>query len=43
MKKNHWYPVKNQSLAIYARDAGFDLAMYDEYSPQVQLELLLRP
>lgn len=42
MQKNHWYPVKNQSLAVYARRAGFDLAMYNEYSEQVQLELRSR-
>ena len=36
MKKNHWYAVKGQSLAIYARPAGFDLAMYDDYDPTVQ-------
>lgn len=42
MKKNHWYPVRNQSLAIYARLAGFDLAMYDEYSAKVQKELRAR-
>ena len=42
MQKNHWYPVKNQSLAVYARRAGFDLAMYNEYSEQVQLELRAR-
>ena len=27
MKKNHWYAVKGQSLAIYARNAGFDLTI----------------
>jgi hypothetical protein len=32
MKKNHWYEVRNQSLAIYARNAGFDLAVYHDYS-----------
>ena len=42
MKKNHWYHVKNQSLAVYARQAGFDLAMYSEYSEPVQLELRAR-
>lgn len=42
MKSNHWYPVKNQSLAIYARQAGFDLAMYHQYHEQVQLELRAR-
>jgi hypothetical protein len=42
MKNNHWYPVKNQSLAIYARRAGFDLGMYNEYSKDVQFELRAR-
>ena len=32
MKKNTWYPVKDQSLAIYARNAGFDLTVYSQYS-----------
>lgn len=36
MKKNHWYAVKRQSLAIYARDAGFDLAVYHDYPETVQ-------
>ncbi len=39
MKRNHWYSIKNQSLAIYTRNAGFDLAIYDEYSSEVQKEL----
>lgn len=42
MKSNTWYPVKNQSLAIYARRAGFDLAMYNEYKTEVQIELRAR-
>lgn len=40
--KNNWYAVKNQSLAVYARHAGFDLAIYDDYGPQVQAELRKR-
>ncbi len=39
MKNNHWYSVKGQSLAVYTRYAGFDLAMYGDYSEQVQAEL----
>lgn len=39
MKPNHWYSVRGQSLAIYARNAGFDLAMYDDYDESVQIEL----
>lgn len=42
MKKNNWYAVKNQSLAVYARNAGFDLAVYHDYSEQVQIELRKR-
>lgn len=39
MKPNHWYSVRGQSLAIYARSAGFDLAMYEEYEKSVKTEL----
>lgn len=39
MKNNHWYSLKNQSLAIYTRDAGFDLSMYEQYSVQAKKEL----
>lgn len=42
MKKNNWYAVKNQSLAVYARNAGFDLAVYHDYSEAVQMELRKR-
>ena len=42
MEKNNWYSVKNQSLAVYARYAGFDLAVYHEYSKEVQKELRSR-
>lgn len=42
MKKNHWYAVKGQSLAVYARNAGFDLALYDDYDKRVQVELRKR-
>lgn len=42
MRNNTWYQVKNQSLAVYARRAGFDLAMYDDYGGAVQLELRAR-
>src|SRR3546814_1501863 len=42
MKRNCWYSVPNQSLAIYARNAGFDLAVYSEYSKGVQAELRRR-
>src|ERR1700674_2510719 len=39
MEKNTWYTVRGQSLAVYARNAGFDLAVYDKYSEEVQAEL----
>ena len=42
MKKNTWHTVKNHSLAIYARDAGFDLAMYESYDKAVQDALRAR-
>lgn len=42
MKKNHWYKVGNQSLTVYARNAGFDFAIYDEYSDEVKTELRKR-
>lgn len=42
MTRNMWYTVPNQSLAIYARNAGFDLAVYDDYSNRVQSELRRR-
>ena len=42
MKKNQWYTVRNQSLAVYARQAGFDLAIYSQYSKEVQAELRRR-
>ncbi len=42
MKRNHWYAVRNQSLAVYARTAGFDLAMYHSYSDKAKTELRKR-
>jgi len=39
MKRNQWYPIKNQSLAVYARNAGFDISVYDHYSKPVKKEL----
>ena len=39
MKKNHWFKVGSQNLAVYARNAGFDLAVYDKYSNQVKSEI----
>jgi hypothetical protein len=42
IEKNHWYAVNGQSLAVYARQAGFDLAIYDDYGPEVRAELRKR-
>lgn len=39
LKPNHWYKIGRQSLAVYARNAGFDLAIYDEYSAAIQREI----
>ena len=36
METNQWYAVRGQSLAVYARDAGFDLAVYHDYPESVQ-------
>ena len=41
-ENNRWYTVKGQSLAVYARTAGFDLAVYPEYSKPIQEELRKR-
>jgi hypothetical protein len=40
--ENTWYWVRDQSLAIAARNAGFDLAVYNDYSAIVQDELRKR-
>lgn len=37
--ENKWLWVKKQSLATAAREAGFDLAMFNEYSEDTQKEL----
>jgi hypothetical protein len=34
-----WLKVSNQSLALAAREAGFDLTVYENYSPSVQAVL----
>lgn len=39
IKKNHWYSLRRQSLAAYARIAGFDLSVFSDYSPKVRAEL----
>lgn len=41
-EKNQWYIIKNQSLAVYARNAGFDLAVYEDYLESVREELKKR-
>ena len=42
MNKNQWYGLRRQSLAVYARNAGFDLSIFHEYSKAVQEELRKR-
>jgi hypothetical protein len=42
IEDNTWCWVRDQSLAIAARNAGFDLAVYNDYSPNVQEELRKR-
>jgi len=42
IKPNHWYVIKNQSLARFAKYAGFDLALYDVYSAAARQELRKR-
>ncbi len=38
-----WYPkIRNQSLALAVREAGFDLTMFDEYSDDTQIEIRKR-
>lgn len=39
IQTNHWYGLRRQSLAVYARNAGFDLSIFNEYSKTVQAEL----
>jgi len=39
---NDWVLIENQSLATAAREAGFDLAMYDQYRTQTKAELRTR-
>jgi len=36
--KNTWYKLRNQNLAVFMRDSGFDMAMYTKYSHAVQVE-----
>src|SRR5690606_10357216 len=38
LKSNHWYSIPRQNLAIFMREAGFDLAVYDLYSNSVKTE-----
>lgn len=42
IKNNHWYALKDQSLAVYTRNAGFDLAVFKDYSEPVRSELKKR-
>ena len=38
-KKTRWVKIKNQNLAVHTRHAGFDLAMYSDYSTDTKIEL----
>lgn len=40
--RNSWIVLRNLSLASYVRDAGFDLSIYESYSPAVRRELKKR-
>jgi len=42
IKENTWFTIRKQSLAVAARDAGFDLAIYEQYSEEVKTELRKR-
>ena len=42
IKQNQWYSIHRQSLAVAARNAGFDLAIFNDYSVTVQAELRKR-
>lgn len=42
METNEWVEIKSQSLAVFTRNAGFDLALYYQYSSEVQEELRYR-
>lgn len=38
-----WYPkIRNQSLALAVREAGFDLTMFDQYAEETQIEIRKR-
>lgn len=41
--KVEWYPkIKDQSLALAVREAGFDLTMFEEYSEETKAEVRKR-
>jgi len=39
MKEIEWMLLRDQSLALAAREAGYDLTMFDDYSPETQEQL----
>src|SRR5215469_16791064 len=41
-RENEWLRIRKQSLAVYMRNAGFDLAIFSEYSEDVQKEARTR-
>ena len=36
--RNKWFNLGNQNLSVFMREAGFDLAVFDGYSKNVQAE-----
>ena len=39
MQENTWIKIRNQSLARYTREAGYDLTVFNEYSETTRKEL----
>jgi hypothetical protein len=39
MQTNTWIKIRNQSLACYTREAGYDLTVYNDYSETTRREL----
>jgi hypothetical protein len=39
MQTNTWIKIRNQSLARYTREAGYDLTVYNDYSETTRKEL----
>jgi|AntAceMinimDraft_1070359.scaffolds.fasta_scaffold18428_2 hypothetical protein len=39
MQTNNWIKIRNQSLASYTREAGYDLTVFNDYSETTRREL----